>query len=62
VAGTGCSQTDAVGDPMLDADGRPTAASTMVIDLADPTLAPPVDIDGTARVGPPDIGAYEFSP
>ena len=62
VAGTGCSQTDAVGDPMLDANGRPTAASTMVIDLADPTLAPPVDIDGTARVGPPDIGAYEFSP
>jgi Right handed beta helix region len=60
-AGTGCSQTDAVGDPMLDADGRPTPASTMVIDLADPTLAPPVDIDGTARVGPPDIGAYEFS-
>jgi hypothetical protein len=61
VSGTGCSQTDAVGDPMLDPHGRPTAASTMVIDLANPTFAPPVDIDGTARVGPPDIGAYEFS-
>jgi hypothetical protein len=46
---------------MLDADGRPTASSTMVIDLADPALAPSIDIDGTARVGPPDIGAYEFS-
>jgi hypothetical protein len=61
VAGTGCSQTDAVGDAMLDADGRPTAASTMVIDLADPALAPPADLDGAARVGPPDIGAFEFS-
>ena len=61
VNGTGCSQTDAVGDPMLDPDGRPTLASTMVIDLADRALAPPVDLDGMARVGPPDIGAYEFS-
>jgi hypothetical protein len=60
-AGTGCSQTDVVGDPMLDAAGRPTAGSTLLIDLADPALAPPVDIDGAPRVGPPDIGAYEFS-
>lgn len=60
-AGTGCSQTDVVGDPMLGADGRPTAASTLLIDLADPALAPPVDLDGAARVGPPDIGAFEFS-
>lgn len=59
--GTGCSQTDAVGDPMLGADGRPTAASTLLIDLADPALAPPLDLDGAARVGPPDIGAFEFS-
>jgi hypothetical protein len=60
-AGTGCSQTDVVGDPMLDADGRPTAASTLLIDLADPALAPPNDLDGAPRVGSPDIGAYEFS-
>ena len=60
VSGTVCGQTDVVGDPLLDADGRPTAGSVLLIDLADPTLAPRVDIDGTARDGPPDIGAYEF--
>jgi len=32
-----------------------------VIDLADAALAPPVDIDGASRVGPPDIGAFEYS-
>ena len=60
-AGTPCGVTDVVGDPVLDPDGRPTAGSTLVIDLADPALAPPHDIDGAARTGPPDIGAYEFS-
>ena len=60
-AGTACGVTDVVGDPVLDPGGRPTAGSTLVIDLADPALAPPLDIDGAARTGPPDIGAYEFS-
>jgi len=60
VNGTGCGATDVVGDPLLDPDGRPTAGSVLVIDQADPALAPAVDIDGSARVGPPDIGAYEF--
>ena len=60
-AGTACGITDVVGDPLLDLDGRPTVGSTLVIDLADPALAPPLDIDGAARTGPPDIGAYEFS-
>jgi hypothetical protein len=57
-----CGATDVVGDPLLDPDGRPTAASALVIDQADPALAPSRDIDGAERVGPPDIGAYEFSP
>jgi hypothetical protein len=61
-SGSVCGQTDVVGDPLLDPEGRPTAGSALVIDLADPALAPPIDIDGAARVGPPDIGAYEFSP
>ena len=61
VAGTACGLTDVVGDPLLDAEGRPTAGSALVIDLADAALAPPVDIDGASRVGPPDIGAFEFS-
>jgi hypothetical protein len=60
VNGTACGVTDVVGDPLLDPDGRPTASSILVIDQADPALAPAVDIDGAARVGPPDIGAYEF--
>jgi hypothetical protein len=59
--GTACGATDVVGDPLLDANGRPTAASLLLIDLADPALAPPRDIDGAPRVGPPDIGAYELS-
>jgi len=58
--GTACGATDVVGDPLLDPDGRPTAGSLLVIDQADPALAPAADIDGAARVGPPDIGAYEF--
>jgi hypothetical protein len=61
VAGTACGLTDVVGDPLLDATGMPTVGSTLLIDLADPALAPPFDIDGAARIGPPDIGAYEFS-
>jgi len=61
VAGTACGLTDVVGDPLLDAQGRPTAGSALVIDLADAALAPPVDIDGASRVGPPDIGAFEYS-
>jgi hypothetical protein len=61
IAGVICGQTDVVGDPLLDPEGRPTAGSTLVIDLADPGFAPPADIDGTARVGPPDIGAFEFA-
>ncbi len=60
VNGTACGATDVVGDPLLDSDGRPTAGSVLVIDQADPALAPAADIDGAARVGPPDIGAYEF--
>jgi hypothetical protein len=59
--GTSCGLSDVVGDPLLDPDGRPTAASALVIDQADPAFAPVLDIDGAPRVGPPDIGAYEFS-
>ena len=59
-AGTACGATDVVGDPMLAPDGQPTAGSTLLIDLADRALAPPLDIDGASRTGPPDIGAYEF--
>jgi Right handed beta helix region len=62
VNGSACGATDAVGDPLLDAAARPTAASALLIDLADPSFAPSRDLDGATRVGPPDIGAYEYSP
>jgi hypothetical protein len=33
-----------------------------VIDRAAPSFAPPLDMLGRARVGPPDIGAFEYVP
>jgi hypothetical protein len=60
--GTACRPTDVVGDPMLTSHDRPTASSVLVIDKADRTLAPRLDLLGHRRVGPPDIGAYEFVP
>jgi hypothetical protein len=59
--GQACSPTDAIGNPNLDANGYPTAASTLLLNRADPALAPPVDYFGYARtVGLPDIGAVEL--
>ena len=51
-----------VGDAKLDFRGRPTAASTLVIDQADPAYAPSRDLLDHRRVGPPDIGAFEYIP
>ena len=62
VRGGRCSTSDRLGDPMLTAEGRPTAGSTLLIDRASVVYAPPTDADGRARVGPPDIGAYEHAP
>ena len=62
IAGTPCSASDVLGDPALDALGRPTAYSTLVIDRADPLYATPVDTEGTPRDEKPDIGAFEWMP
>jgi len=62
VNGLGCSAEDSVGDPMLTAEGRPTADSTLLIDRASAAHAPRRDILGRARVGPPDVGGYEYVP
>ena len=62
IAGTPCSASDVLGDPALDALGRPAASSLLVIDRADPLYATPVDIDGTPRGEMPDIGAFERMP
>jgi hypothetical protein len=63
--GAACSPSDRVGRPDLDANGRPTAASTLLIGRADPRLAPRRDLDGRPRRGPnapPEIGAFEYVP
>ncbi len=58
--GVACGSTDTVGDPLLSARERPTAASALVIDQANPVYAPLFDLRGRRRRGPPDIGAYEY--
>ena len=58
--GVACGRSDVVGDPLLNARERPTAASELVIDQANPLYAPRFDLLGKRRRGPPDIGAYEY--
>jgi hypothetical protein len=58
--GEACAPTDVIGNPHLDATGVPTAASTLLVDRADPAFAPASDFFGFARtVRSPDIGAIE---
>lgn len=58
--GEACSPADVVGPADLDARGRPTAESTLLIDQANRRYAPARDITGRPRGPAPDIGAYEF--
>jgi hypothetical protein len=59
--GQACTPTDVIGNPHLDASGAPTAASSLLLNRANPAVAPPTDFFGFARtVGLPDIGAIEF--
>ena len=60
LSGKGCP-TDLVGGAHLNASGAPTAASQMVIDRGDASVAPSTDFFGHHRSGPPDIGAIEFA-
>jgi hypothetical protein len=60
VDGQTCSESDASGDAGLDSLGRPTEASTLLIDRGNRRLAAQRDIDGHARGAAPDIGAYEY--
>jgi hypothetical protein len=59
--GDGCSASDVVGDPEVDARGRPTAASNLLFDTASRRYAPARDITGLRRGSAPDIGAYEYT-
>jgi hypothetical protein len=60
-SGATCSASDVLGAANLDANGRPTITSNRLVDKADPTYAPAVDMDGNPRVGLPDRGAYEWN-
>ena len=58
--GEACSDSDVIGDAALDGTGAPTAASTLLLGRAEPSLATPTDFFGCMRTAPPDIGAIEF--
>jgi hypothetical protein len=60
--GRTCSPYDSLGPPFLDATGRPTSRSLLLIDRADAALAPPYDLTGRPRGSRPDIGAFEYVP
>jgi Right handed beta helix region len=60
VRGHGCSRSDQVGSAYLDRRRRPTARSRLLIDRANPRLAPSHDMTGRRRGRAPDIGAYEY--
>jgi len=60
IRGTACSASDHVGRAYLDQFGRPTSGSFLIVDQADPAVAPRNDLTGRRRDGAPDIGAYEY--
>jgi hypothetical protein len=62
IVGSACSGSDVVGDPLLSADFRPTAGSSLLIGRADAELAPQIDLSGARRDAQPDIGCYEYMP
>jgi hypothetical protein len=59
--GKTCGPTDVLGNAGLDANGRPTDTSTLLIDRANRRYATPYDLDGVQRGKRPDIGAYEYA-
>jgi hypothetical protein len=60
--GQRCNGVNRLGDAYLDARGRPTAASWLLIDQANRRFGARRDIAGQLRDKWPDIGAYEYRP
>jgi hypothetical protein len=58
--GVACRGANVVGEVHLDAHGRPTAGSTLLIDRGSHSLSVRRDIEGRLRDAQPDIGAYEY--
>ncbi|PWU25489.1 MAG: hypothetical protein C5B48_01075 [Candidatus Rokuibacteriota bacterium] len=61
ITGHACSSADRVGAANLSSTQAPTASSVLVINAADPALAPPTDMLGHSRNGAPDLGAIEYN-
>jgi hypothetical protein len=55
-----CSRSDRGGRVYLDARGRPTKRSRLLINRANRSHAPSHDMTGRPRGRAPDIGAYEY--
>jgi Right handed beta helix region len=60
--GRRCNGINRLGRAHLDARGRPTAASALLIDQANRRFGARRDIAGRLRDEWPDIGAYEYRP
>ena len=60
--GSRCIGFNRLGPAHLDGNGRPTAASTLLIDRANRRFGARRDIVGLPRDEWPDIGAYEYRP
>jgi hypothetical protein len=58
--GKRCNGLNRLGEAHLDAQGRPTAASYLLIDNANRRLGARVDFAGRPRDDWPDIGAFEY--
>jgi hypothetical protein len=58
--GAACRGQNRLGEAHLDARGRPTAASELLIDRGSRGFGVRRDIDGRKRDSRPDIGAYEY--
>ena len=58
--GSRCLGYNRLGRAHLDADGRPTAGSKLLIDQGSRRYAPRIDLAGRMRGRAPDIGAYEY--
>ena len=58
--GVACRGHNRLGRVHLDRYGRPTAASTLLIDRGSRGLGARRDLDGRARDSRPDIGAFEY--
>ena len=59
--GSTCAPSDSIGDPHLSASEFPTVLSTLVLSMANQSLAPATDKVGTPRLPSADRGALQLA-